>query len=36
MFNLEPLTKKVEQFANQQAQIIALLEDIKEILKQKK
>lgn len=36
MFNLEPLIKKVEQFTVQQAQIIALLEEIKEILKEKK
>lgn len=36
MFNLEPLIKKVEQFTVQQAQIITLLEEIKQILQEKK
>ena len=36
MFNLEPLIKKIEQFTIQQAQVIALLEDIKQILKKEK
>jgi hypothetical protein len=35
MFNLEPLIKKVEQFTAQQAQIIALLQEIKQILEKK-